>query len=98
MVEEEVRGEKQEVESLVVSIAVKRILDHRNSYKGKNYNWTWLFQCRVSPYLSWQEAWRPAGRHGTGEAADCSSSGWACTMKNDTGPGLTILKLNAHPQ
>lgn len=36
MVEVEGRVRKQEVEIFVVSIAVKRILDHSNSYTGKN--------------------------------------------------------------
>ena len=49
----------------MVSVAVKRYHDHRNSYKGNIYQRWQLTVGRFSP-LSWPAAWQPTGRRGAG--------------------------------
>ena len=57
-----------------VFIAVKRHLDHSNSYKDKHLLGACLLFERFSPFSSWYEAWGHTDRHGTGEVAENSTS------------------------
>ena len=68
---------------LSVFIAVKRLHDHNNSYKGKHLIGAGLQLQRFSPLSSWQEAWQRAGRHGAGEGAQSSTSGSAGSRKRE---------------
>ena len=47
---------------------MKRHHDQDNSYKGQH-----VIGPSLSPLLPWQEAWQPAGGHGSGRAESSTS-------------------------
>jgi hypothetical protein len=79
-------------------IAVKRHRDHDNTYK-KQYLIGVSLQFQTFSLLSllW-EAWQHAGRHGTGEAAQSSTSGSTGSSRRlcHTGCRLSIYDLKGH--
>ena len=63
-----------ETGNLRVFLAAKRHQDHSISYKKKNFIGASMQFQRLSPLLSWREAWQCAGRHVSGEGAESSIS------------------------
>jgi hypothetical protein len=55
-------------------MAAKRHHDQGNSYKEQRVIGAGLQFQRFSPLRSSKEAWQHAGRHGTGEGAESSTS------------------------
>lgn len=64
------------------------------THKGKHLIGDGLEFQRLSPLLSWQEAWQQAGRHGAGEEAENSISGAEGNRQRD---GLSFWDFKVHP-
>lgn len=76
-----------------VSIAVKNTMTWATL--GKHLNGAASVQ-RFSPWSSWQEAWRHAGRHGAGGGAESFNlDPQAAGRESYTGPGLSLWHLKA---
>lgn len=58
-----------------VSIAVQRLHDHGNCYKGKHFIWGLLIGQRFCSLSACQGAWGHTDRHGAGGGAESSTSG-----------------------
>ena len=67
-----------------VSTTVRRHHEHGNSpYKENHFTGAGLWVQRLSPSLSWQEAWLRAGRNDAGEGTESSSSRSASSRKSE---------------
>jgi hypothetical protein len=93
--EREREGERER-EISQCSISVKWHHDHGNSYERKHLIGAALqFQFQRFSALSWQDAWRHAGRHGAGEVVGpLHPDPRVAGKESDNG----LLKLKTHPQ